>query len=153
MRPIRLTQHFALHEWEQPARHGFPVAAYPMQWIFDRLIPLAKFMEVGRERLGGHPWTIVSGYRTHEYNARIGGAEDSQHMHGRAADIVVQDIPPGQVFELMRELDRSGEIRFGGLGLYVGFVHIDIRPRKDHQNLVIWTGSRTREQTEGGVVL
>ena len=35
----------------------------------------------------GVPFTISSGYRTAEFNARIGGARESLHLTGQAADI------------------------------------------------------------------
>jgi hypothetical protein len=34
---------------------------------------------------------VSSGHRCMEYNQQIGGAERSQHLHGRAADILVAD--------------------------------------------------------------
>lgn len=35
----------------------------------------------------GKPITVTSGYRCAELNARVGGAKNSHHMHGMAADI------------------------------------------------------------------
>jgi len=37
----------------------------------------------------GAPVLVNSGYRCKELNKRVGGAENSQHMYGQAADITV----------------------------------------------------------------
>jgi GH25 family lysozyme M1 (1,4-beta-N-acetylmuramidase) len=46
---------------------------------------LLRALERARESVG--PITIVSGYRDPDYNAFIGGAKNSQHLYGTAADI------------------------------------------------------------------
>lgn len=81
----------------------------------------------------GKPIPIVSGYRTPEYNARVGGAKQSRHMYNDAADIsrflrvtVAQAIQAG----------------FTGIGKRDDgiVVHVDMRPRqtplvfRDHAN-------------------
>ena len=38
------------------------------------------------------PIYITSGYRTSEYNKKVGGAIKSQHMEGKAADITVKGM-------------------------------------------------------------
>lgn len=40
----------------------------------------------------GHPMNVNSGYRNPVHNAGIGGAMESQHMYGKAADIAVIDF-------------------------------------------------------------
>ena len=40
---------------------------------------------------------INSGYRTPQYNAKVGGASESYHTKGQAADIVVTGKTPQQV--------------------------------------------------------
>ena len=67
------------------------------------------------------PVTINSGCRCPEYNRSVGGAENSQHLLGRAADIVVDGITPALVQELAEQLDVHG------LGEYSTFTHIDSR--------------------------
>jgi hypothetical protein len=48
---------------------------------------LAPAMQRVRDLLGA-PVFITSGYRSPELNAAIGGAKDSQHMQGLAADFI-----------------------------------------------------------------
>jgi uncharacterized protein YcbK (DUF882 family) len=71
----------------------------------------------------GAPVYITSGYRCARYNKVVGGAENSYHLFGMAADIWVKGISPEQLAELA---ERTG---FDGIGIYPdqGFVHVDVR--------------------------
>jgi len=76
------------------------------------------------------PVHINSGYRTPEYNRRIGGAKHSQHCKGTAADFTVTGVTPQKV----RADIRSGKIfgkHNGGLGSYPSFTHIDTGPKRE----------------------
>ncbi|HET7408892.1 MAG TPA: DUF882 domain-containing protein [Paracoccaceae bacterium] len=66
---------------------------------------------------------LTSGYRTPERNRTIEGAvPNSQHIHGRAADIVI----PGIAHDRVRD---AAEIAGApGLGRYPGFTHLDVGP-------------------------
>jgi len=69
------------------------------------------------------PVTVTSGCRceSHNRSPQVGGSAGSQHLLGRAADIIVRGVPP----ELVQELaDNMG---VGGLGSYSHFTHIDSR--------------------------
>lgn len=69
--------------------------------------------------------TINSGYRTPQYNTKVGGVAHSQHCYGTAADIVVRGKTPAAVAAYARELMPD----WGGVGIYSkqGFTHIDVR--------------------------
>ncbi|WP_442489391.1 D-Ala-D-Ala carboxypeptidase family metallohydrolase [Halomonas litopenaei] len=69
------------------------------------------------------PVIITSGCRCPAYNARIGGAEHSQHKLGRAADIQVRGVAPAQVQDYL--IDRYPG-RYG-IGRYDNFTHVDTR--------------------------
>ena len=77
--------------------------------------------------------TINSGYRTPDYNAKVGGVAHSQHCYGTAADIVVKGKSPAQVAAYAREIMPD----WGGVGIYAkqGFTHIDVREARAD-----WTG-------------
>ena len=70
------------------------------------------------------PIHITSGCRCEDYNAKVGGSVNSQHLLGRAADIQVKDIDPAIVYEIA---DKMG---FGGAGCYATFTHVDTRDGK-----------------------
>lgn len=117
----------------------FETAPYPATWVETRLRLLCEELEIIRAALGGQSIQVMSGYRDPEYNRAIGGATRSQHMDGRAADIVVSGRSPAQVHAEALQLHQEGKIHLGGLGAYPGFTHVDIRPSA---RLVRWTGSR-----------
>jgi uncharacterized protein YcbK (DUF882 family) len=129
----KLTEHFSLEEFR--CRDGTP---YPAQWIDSRLQPLCAVLEVIRAEFD-RPLIVNSGYRTEEYNRRIGGARLSQHVQGRAADIRVGGINPARVLARVLQLYNDGLILIGGLGDYPTFTHVDIRPVN---RLARWSGSR-----------
>ena len=76
--------------------------------------------------------TINSGYRTPQYNAKVGGVTESQHCYGTAADITVRGQTPAAVAAYARELMPD----WGGVGVYSqkGFTHIDVREAKSDWN-------------------
>ncbi|MAJ37755.1 MAG: hypothetical protein CMC19_07520 [Flavobacteriaceae bacterium] len=81
------------------------------------------------------PITINSGYRCESYNNTIPGSSSrSQHVLGKAADIVVSGMNSTQVFEQLDELQHKGKIHTGGMGLYDTFVHYDIRGYRKRWN-------------------
>ena len=86
---------------------------------------LVDLLEKIRAAVGGKPVLINSAYRTPEYNAspNVGGAKTSQHLYGRAADVVVSGASPllvGQIAEYYLGWQ-------GGIGVYNGFTHVDTR--------------------------
>lgn len=69
------------------------------------------------------PVSITSGNRCWKHNKKVGGADHSKHALGIAADIKVANVEPQDVYDY---LDRIYPDRYG-IGLYSGWVHIDVR--------------------------
>ena len=78
----------------------------------------------------GVPVNINSGYRCPTHNANVGGASNSLHMQGKAADFWMKGIDPAQVYA-----DIDMHWPNGGLGKYATFTHIDVRGYHSR-----WTG-------------
>jgi uncharacterized protein YcbK (DUF882 family) len=78
----------------------------------------------------GKSCTILSSYRSPDYNKAVGGASSSQHLEFTALDIAFDGISPQRVYDRLLEWRKAGKFT-GGLGLYLssGFVHIDTRGR------------------------
>ena len=74
------------------------------------------------------PVTITSGCRCIAQNANVGGAENSQHIAGTAADIVVKDVHAYDVYEYLDT--NSVDLSVGGLGKYNLFIHLDTRGKR-----------------------
>lgn len=70
------------------------------------------------------PVTINSGYRCQKHNKSVGGAKNSRHTQGMAADVVVKGVKPIKVAQF------AETIGIRGIGLYDTFVHIDSRESK-----------------------
>lgn len=134
---MKITEHFDSNEFKQPAKWGLSELSYPQIWITERLLPLCIQLELIREKLGGLPIHIVSGYRSPEYNLIIGGAKKSQHLEGRAADIVVKDMDAKIVHDSILQMYNAKVITIGGLGRYNTFTHVDTRLSQD---LITWGG-------------
>jgi hypothetical protein len=95
---------------------------------------------------------IVSGYRSPAHNTAVGGASASQHMEMRAADIEVEGMAPSDVHAVILDMVATGSIYLGGLGLYTGWVHVDVRARPDDGHLARWTGPGVPTLTSVAVV-
>jgi uncharacterized protein YcbK (DUF882 family) len=78
------------------------------------------------------PIVIISGYRSPERNKAVGGADKSQHIEAKAADIKIAGIPTEEIYNRIDKLISQGKIKQGGLGKYIksGFVHYDVRGTK-----------------------
>ena len=118
----QLSEHFALSEFLAP---GDPVKPTAQQVANLRQLAV-KVLEPMRAKLG-RPLTISSGFRSPEYNKKIGGAPGSQHTQGIAADIELG----GDTACIVAAAVASTLQACGGIGLYPGrgFIHVDIRPR------------------------
>lgn len=86
-------------------------------------IELMGYVQVIRNRFK-KPVTINSGYRCQKHNKKVGGAKNSRHTQGMAADIVVKGVKPVEVAKFAETIGVLG------IGLYDSFVHIDTRTTK-----------------------
>lgn len=90
---------------------------------------LAMVLQYIRMRVG-KAVTINSAFRTASHNEAEGGVTNSQHCYGTAADIVVKGYTPKQIASIAREIMPD----WGGVGIYSGFTHVDIRAEKADWN-------------------
>lgn len=80
------------------------------------------------------PVTYNSAYRSPEYNKKVGGAQDSQHIKGLAVDIARNSYKenPQQLIEIATGLG------FTGIGIYDTFVHLDMRSNPHPRGYSFW---------------
>lgn len=103
-----LTEHFSAHEFVDRRTGDRPVPPLALVELLERI-----------RLIQGRPLVVVSGYRCLKSNAAVGGAPESQHTYGRAAD-----IPAGHC--TVEEALQLGATGVGGSDGWA--VHVDVRP-------------------------
>lgn len=84
---------------------------------------LAPALQALRDAAG--PLFVTSAYRCPRHNTAVGGAKDSQHTFGLAADVVSRTKSPAELADLA---DKIPAFHKGGIGRYVSWTHVDVRP-------------------------
>ena len=104
---------------------NFTVREFACQDGSDKVLidtDLVKILQKIRDHFG-KPITINSAYRSPSHNRKVGGVSNSQHVKGTAADIAVSGVAPVEVAKYAEYIMPKK----GGIGVYYGFVHIDVR--------------------------
>lgn len=117
---MQLTKNFTKKEFE--CRDG---SVMPPQ-VLENVKIVAQQLQILRDFVGKNI-VINSGYRSPSYNKRVGGAPKSQHLLGKAADITIAGMTPKKVAQIIENLIKEGKMKQGGIGIYKGFTHYDIR--------------------------
>ncbi len=122
---MQLSEHFAFEEFifsQTAVRNG--IDNTPNQQQIQNLRALCESVLEPIRTLIKQPLHISSGYRSPQLNKAIGGATNSQHMEGKAADIVclAMDTPT-----LFKQIVRSG-IVFDQLIFEGTWVHVSYNP-------------------------
>lgn len=110
----KLSEYFSLSEFACPCCGRVKVSEKFVELV-ARLHELRKVL--------GKPIKITSAYRCSDHNEEVGGAAQSQHLLGAAADIIVSGVKPSEVAE---QAERVG---FRGIGVYSTFTHVDVREK------------------------
>lgn len=92
------------------------------QELLDKLDALTD--EIRKYNGGFTKFTVNSGFRSEAYNTEIGGAAQSYHVKGMAADL---DVPTEYVTG-EQLADLAEKVGFGGIHFYSdsSFVHVDV---------------------------
>jgi len=127
MHTLKLSRNFFLHEftWSQAAiRHGIEIAVPPGSGVHKNLTRLcALVLQPLRNALG--PVFVTSGYRPQRLNRLIGGARNSAHIWGLAADIVVPGSAPLEVCRAIARARLPFDALIHEFGLWT---HVQIAP-------------------------
>ena len=155
---MKLSDHFALDEFtysetaeqlelsNDPSPDVVEALRYGAIHVLDRI----------RGAVGG-PVFVTSGARTVEVNAAVGGARNSQHLRGEAADIQAPGVDRVELWAVIRNLVLTGEAPIDQAILYEkpthGSIHVswavgrsprgELRvmladPPKDGPKTVLW---------------
>ena len=124
---MKLTANFSKMEFD--SRDGAPMPGD----VLENIRELAENLQKIRDFLG-EPIHINSGYRSPSHNTAIGGVTNSQHLLGKAADFSMKNFTAKTLVLVFDRMMNEGKIKAGGLGLYNGFVHYDIRGHRENWN-------------------
>lgn len=108
---VKLSEHFTRHEFACRCGCGADTVD----------VALIGLLEQVRNHFD-KPVVVTSGYRCMEHNERVGGSHNSQHLYGRAADIIVAGVEADDVADYVENINPDG-----GVGRYSTFTHVDSR--------------------------
>lgn len=116
----KISKHFTVGEVSQNSKDR--IVYHPTHQANAKR--LAAELDKVREAWG-KPIGVTSWYRPLLVNKRVGGADNSQHLNGSAADIYPIG---GNIHEFQKWLDKFWGDKALGYGANKGFVHVDLRP-------------------------
>jgi zinc D-Ala-D-Ala carboxypeptidase len=133
---MKLTTNFDLAEFtvsQTAARFGMD--NNPPADVMVNLLELAGALEIVRARLG-FPIVISSGYRSPDLNKAVGGAPNSAHVLGWAADITCPGF--GNPLQVARAIAQIPGFRYDQVIHEFGaWCHLSVDPRYRMQTLTI----------------
>lgn len=115
------TRHFNFSEFQSKDGAGFSGGRVGSAEVRENVRRLMYKLEAVRAKAGGAAITVNSGFRSVNHNSNVGGASNSQHMYGIAADIVISGRSVSQTIGYAQTSGFSGIIR------YSTFTHVDSR--------------------------
>ena len=124
---MKLTENFNREEFDCADGSEMPTE------VQLNIAELAVQLEIIRSHFNA-PITINSAYRSPEHNRKIGSNDSSQHILGKAVDIVVKGVAPDDVYDAIEFLISEGLVKEGGLGRYNTFTHYDTRGTRARWN-------------------
>ena len=146
----RLTPHFTLGQFLCKQEGDFPKYVALNESL---LVLLENLLQAVREAgYGVDTFGVISGYRTPDYNRRIGNVPNSRHVYGDAMDLFVDEDGDGRmddlngdgrhdredvdllygIVEQVKAIPENAQLA-GGVGRYYqashhgGFIHVDAR--------------------------
>ncbi len=116
------TAHFNWSEFTNPPTGDFAGGKVSAATAKEYVRRLMYKLEAVRVKLGNVAMGVNSGFRSIAHNQAVGGASDSMHLYGLAADLNVPGVANITVY---RKAETSG---FSGLETYTaGHQHVDSR--------------------------
>lgn len=143
---MNLSENFTLEELAfSSTAQRLGVDNTPTPEIAAHLTTLAQGLEQVRALLG-EPMHIDSGYRCPALNTAVGGAKQSAHLEGHAADFICPAF--GAPLEIVKAIEAS-DIAFDKCIQEGGWVHISFDPQARRQLLTAHFGPHGTTYTTG----
>jgi hypothetical protein len=106
--PDGSTAHFDWSEFQSHDGSGFGGGRVGEGEVRENVRRLMHKLEALRRKGGDRPVTVNSGFRSIAHNRAVGGAGNSMHMFGVAADIAVSGLSTRQVYRIAETCGFSG---------------------------------------------
>lgn len=141
---MQLSKHFSLREFTKSQtadRKG--IDNTPPQDIIPKLSFLAtQILEPLREKIGGKPIIITSGYRSPELSLAIGSSQLSQHCKGEAVDIEAIGISTLNLAEMIINHFEFDQVILECFdkekGLDSGWVHVSLKTSENRKEVLTY---------------
>ncbi|RAL26720.1 D-Ala-D-Ala carboxypeptidase family metallohydrolase [Thermoflavimicrobium daqui] len=117
------TKHFNWSEFYSKDGSKFTGGKVNEQTVKENVRRTMWKLEALRKKAGDRPVTVNSGFRSIKHNQNVGGASNSQHQYGIAADIRIDGYTVSQLFQLGKTCGFSGLLTYEAKG----FLHVDSR--------------------------
>ena len=132
---IQFTKNFSLHELLLTSHRKFDEEQYnPPTEVIENLRALCvNILQPVRDALGS-PVNLNSGYRCPSLNRSIGGAKNSQHMTGHAADIIDLNNGNENLFKKIKELNLPFDQMIDEFGFR--WVHVSYDPVRNRRQIL-----------------
>jgi len=120
---MKLSNSFTLEELtssDYATRNG--IDNTPSELVIANLRNLCEYTLEPLRDIVKKPIHIFSGYRCPELNKGIGGAANSQHVEGKAADIIVYGMSVDELFELASKYVQYDQV----IHEFSRWVHISV---------------------------
>jgi len=141
---MKLTEHFTLEQMtrsQTATRKNMKEQFAPSEKVIECLKDLCVNILQPLRLAIGKPITVSSGYRCVRLNKAIGGAANSQHVVGQAADIEVEGVTNEEIISAIKLIDLPVD---QCIEEFNQWVHISYGPRNRKQFL---TASKKAGQT------
>ena len=134
------TAHFEWSEFTSKDGTGFGGGKVGAATVKENVRRLMYKLEALRHKAGGRAITISSGFRSIAHNQSVGGASNSMHLYGVAADVYVSGLTTRQVYVLAEACGFSGLERYT---LSDAHQHVDSRIEYAYGSQIWWWDSGT----------
>lgn len=115
------TKHFSYSEFYSKDGSRFNGGNVSAATVQENVRRMMYKLEAIRVKLGNRPMNVNSGFRSISHNRNVGGASNSQHTYGIAADISVSGVSTTTVRNAAKSSGFSGIYSEGS------FTHMDSR--------------------------
>lgn len=126
------TKNFSYSEFYSKDGSGFSGGKVSSTTVKENVRRLMYKLEAVRVKAGNKAITINSGFRSISHNANVGGATNSQHLYGIAADIVISGVSISNAKNIAK---TSG---FSGIYNGSSFTHVDSRVEYSYGSSSWW---------------